>query len=140
MSSLNADKVVCESTKAEKNEAQIASECKEILMMRTMRSVPPKPPFHAEEKEEKDTADAASKKAFYGVFVSSSLEEEEVRNNISRRDFEISQPLLYSLNVSLFVSLFRAKNEKTRTREHFSSLLCFSRSPYSLSLTLTGEV
>ena len=51
-------------------------------MMRTMRSVPPKPPFHAEEKEEKDTADAASKKAFYGVFVSSSLEEEEVWNNI----------------------------------------------------------
>ncbi len=78
-------------------------------MMRTMRSVPPKPPFHAQEKEEKDTADAASKKAFYGVFVSSSLEEEEVRNNISRRDFEISQPRLYSsLNVSLFVSLFRA--------------------------------
>ena len=76
-------------------------------MMRTMRSVPPKPPFHAEEK---DTADAASKKAEHGVFVSSSLEEEEVRNNISRRDFEISQkPRLYSsLNVSLFVSLFRA--------------------------------
>ena len=78
-------------------------------MMRTMRSVPPKPPFHEQEKEEKDTADAASKKAFYGMFVSSSLEEEEVRNNISRRDFEISQPRLYSsLNVSLFVSLFRA--------------------------------
>ena len=77
-------------------------------MMRTMRSVPPKPPFHAQEKEEKDTADTTSKKAD-GVFVSSSLEEEEVRNNISRRDFEISQPRLYSsLNVSLFVSLFRA--------------------------------
>ena len=63
----------------------IASEFKEILMMRMMRSVPPKPPpkppFHAKEKEEKDTADTTSKKAD-GVFVSSSLEEEEVWNNI----------------------------------------------------------
>ena len=80
MSSLNADKVVCESTKAEKMK-HIASEFKEILMMRMMRSVPPKPPFHAKEKEEKDTADTTSKKAD-GVFVSSSLEEEEVWNNI----------------------------------------------------------
>ena len=59
----------------------IASEFKEILMMRMMRSVPPKPPFHAKENEEKDTADTTSKKAD-GVFVSSSLEEEEVWNNI----------------------------------------------------------
>ena len=55
---------------------QIASEFKEILMMRTMRAVPPKPPLHAEEKEEKGTADAASKEA--AVL----LEEEEVWNNI----------------------------------------------------------
>ena len=80
MSSLNADKVVCESTKAEKMK-HIASEFKEILMMRTMRSVPPKPPLHTEEKEEKGTADATSKEA--AVFASSSsLEEEEVWNNI----------------------------------------------------------
>ena len=36
---------------------QIASEFKEILMMRTMRSVSPKPTLRRKEKEEKDTAD-----------------------------------------------------------------------------------
>jgi hypothetical protein len=88
--------VFSNTTKAEKNEAQIASECKEMLMTKTMRSVSPKPTFRRKEKEEKDTADATSKKAD-GAFASSMhiAREEEVRNNISRRDFEISQPLLY---------------------------------------------
>jgi hypothetical protein len=88
---------VCESTtKAEKNEAKIASECKEMSTTKTMRSVSPKPTFRMKEKEEKDTADVTSKKAD-GAFASSMhiAREEEVRNNISRRDFEISQPLLY---------------------------------------------
>ena len=66
-------------TKAEKNEAQIASECKEMLTTQTMRSVSPKPTFRRKEKEEKDTADVTSnKKADDGAFfASSSLEEEE---------------------------------------------------------------
>ena len=64
---------------------QIASECKEILMMRMMRSVPPKPPFHTKEKEGKNTADTTSKKAD-GVFVSSIhiAREEEVRHLAAR--------------------------------------------------------
>ena len=76
---------------------QMASECKEILTTRTMRSVSPKPTFRRKEKEEKDTADATSNKKADGAFASSMhiAREEEVRNNISRRDFEISQPLLY---------------------------------------------
>ena len=110
---------------------QIASEFKEILMMRTRLSSSPKPPFHTKEKDTKDTADTTSKEA--AVFVSSIhiAREEEVRR-VAGRDFEISQPLLYSLNVSLLVSLFRANTEKTRTREHSSSLLCV-RSLFSLS-------
>ena len=116
-------------------------------MMRTMRSVPPKPPFRAKETEEKDTTDATSTKAapIYGAFVSSIriAREEEVRR-VAGRDFEISRPLFYSrvrpcVSLSLVVSLVRAKREKKR--EHFSSLLCVSRSPYSLSLSCdTGEV
>ena len=89
---------VCESTtKAEKNEAKIASECKEMSTTKTMRSVSPKPTFHRKEKEEKDTADIMTSKKADGAFASSMhiAREEEVRNNISRRDFEISQPLLY---------------------------------------------
>ena len=60
---------------------QIASEFKEILMMRMMRSLPPKPPFQEEEKEEKGTADNTSKEA--AVFVSSIhiAREEEVRHS-----------------------------------------------------------
>ena len=123
----------------------IASEFKEILMMRMMRSVPPKPPFHTKETDTKDTADTTSKKAPDGVFVSSIhiAREEEVRH-VAGRDFEISRPLFYSrvrpcVSLSLVVSLVRAKHEKKR--EHFSSLLCVSRSPYSLSLSCdTGEV
>ena len=60
---------------------QIASEFKEILMMRTMRSSSPKPPFHTKEKDTKDTADTTSKEA--AVFVSSIhiAREEEVRHS-----------------------------------------------------------
>ena len=116
--------------------------------MRTMRSVPPKPPFRAKETEEKDTADATSTKAAPdgGAFVSPSIRiarEEEVRH-VAGRDFEISRPLFYSrvrpcVSLSLVVSLVRAKHEKKR--ERFSSLLCVSHSPYSLSLSCdTGEV
>ena len=86
---------------------QIASEFREILMMRMMRSVPPKPPFHTKETDTKDTADTTSKKAPDGVFVSSIriAREEEVRH-VAGRDFEISQPLLYSRSsVSLSLSL-----------------------------------
>ena len=66
-------------TKAEKNEAKIASECKEILTTQTMRSKSPKPTCRRKEKEEKDTADVTSnKKADDRAFASfSSLEEEE---------------------------------------------------------------
>jgi len=78
-------KVVCESTtKAEKNEAKIASECKEMLTTKTMRSVSPKPTFRIKEKEEKDTADVTSKKAD-GAFASSSLEEEEEVRHVAAR-------------------------------------------------------
>ena len=77
-----------------------------------------------------------SKEADGAFASSSSLEEEEVWNNISRRDFEISQPLLYLSRISLIVSLFRAKNEKTREREntfHFFVFTLLARSLFSLS-------
>ena len=130
MSSLNADKVVCESTKAEKMK-HIASEFKEILMMRMMRSVPPKPPFHTKETDTKDTADTTSKKAPDGVFVSSIhiAREEEVRH-VAGRDFEISQPLLCSRNVSLsFARTIRKHEQRENTFR-----LYFAYAHFSLSL------
>ena len=79
---------VCESTtKAEKNEAKIASECKEMSTTKTMRSVSPKPTFRRKEKEEKDTADIMTSKKADGAFASSSSleeEEEEVRHFAAR--------------------------------------------------------
>ena len=81
------DKELClreYATKAEKNEAKIASECKEMLTTKTMRSVSPKPTFRRKEKEEKDTADVTSKKAD-GAFASSSLEEEEEVRHVAAR-------------------------------------------------------
>ena len=76
---INAEMIKFASKREESGEKMkhIASEFKEILMMRTMRAVPPKPPLHAEEKEEKGTADAASKEAAVFAF-----EEEEVWNNM----------------------------------------------------------
>ena len=82
--------------------------------MPTMRSVSPKPTHRMKEKEEKDTADVTSKKAD-GAFASSMhiAREEEVRNNISRRDFEISQPLLYVTCLSQSLSFARTIRENT---------------------------
>jgi hypothetical protein len=74
-------------TKAEKNEAQIASECKEMLTTQTMRSKSPKPTCRRKEKEEKDTADIMTSKKADGAFASSSSleeEEEEVRHFAAR--------------------------------------------------------
>lgn len=112
---------------------QIASEFKEILMMRMMRSLPPKPPFQEKEKEEKGTAEMHTSSKADAVFVSSIhiAREEEVRHS-----GEILKFLnhFYSLNMSLLVSLFRAKNEKTRTRTFRFTRLYFAYAHFSLSL------
>ena len=112
---------------------QIASEFKEMLTMPTMRSVSPKPTFRIKEKEEKDTADVTSKKAD-GAFASSMhiAREEEVRNNISRRDFEISQPLLYLTCLSESLSFARTIRKHEQRENTFR--LYFAYAHFSLSL------
>ena len=114
---------------------QFASECKEMLMTKTMRSVSPKPTFRRKEKEEKDTADNVTSKKADGAFASSMhiAREEEVRNNISRRDFEISQPLLYVTCLSQSLSFARTIR-KHEQREH-TFRLYFACAHFSLSLT-----
>ena len=133
LSSLNADiKLFARVRRKRRKMKQIASECKEMLTMPTMRSVSPKPTFHRKEKEEKDTADVTSKKAD-GAFASSMhiAREEEVRNNISRRDFEISQPLLYVTCLSQSLSFAR----RTRKHERENTFcLYFAYAHFSLSL------
>ena len=85
-------------------------------MMNTLSSSP-KPPFQEKEKEEKGTAEMDMSKEADVVFVSSIqiAREEEVRQSGEILKF---QPLLLAF-VSLLFSLFRAKDKKTRTREHF---------------------
>ena len=101
-------------------------------MMNTLSSSP-KPPFQEKEKEEKGTAEMDMSKEADVVFVSSIqiAREEEVRNNISRRDFEISQPLLYVTCLSQSLSFAR----RTRKHERENTFrLYFAYAHFSLSL------